>query len=68
MGIKTDVRVSLKAQQDGKLLIDPIQEGRAIKTKRIDLKGCGVKSPERDSLCISLWIRQDRVFIKKNAC
>jgi antitoxin component of MazEF toxin-antitoxin module len=68
MGIKTGVRVSLQAQPDGKLLIDPMLEGRTIKTKRIDITGCGVKSLERYSLSISLWIRQDRVFIKKNAC
>jgi phosphate uptake regulator len=35
MGSKTGVRVSLQAQPDGKLLIEPILEGRAIKTKRI---------------------------------
>ena len=68
MGIKTGVRVSLQAQPDGKLLIDLMLEGRTIKTKRIDITGCGVKSLERYSLSISLWIRQDRVFIKKNTC
>ena len=55
MGIKTGVRVSLQAQPDGKLLIDPILEGRAIKTKRIDVSGCGVKSLERDIISAYLY-------------
>jgi hypothetical protein len=40
------MRVSLKAQPDGKLLINPILEGRAVKTKKIDVTGCGVKALE----------------------
>jgi len=53
--IKTGVRVSLQAQPDGKLLIDPILEGRAIKTKRIDVTGCGVKTLERDIIAAYLY-------------
>ena len=55
MGIKTGVRVSLQAQPDGKLLIDPMLEGRTIKTKRIDITGCGVKSLERDIVSAYLY-------------
>ncbi len=55
MGIKTGVRVSLQAQPDGKLLIDPILEGREIKTKRIDVTGCEVNALERDIIAAYLY-------------
>lgn len=42
------MRVSIKAQPDGKLLINPILEGRIIKTKKIDVTGCKVRELERD--------------------
>lgn len=55
VGIKTGVRVSLQAQLDEKLLIDPILEGRAIKTKRIDVTGCEIKALERDIIAAYLY-------------
>lgn len=55
MGIKTGVRVSLQAQPDGKLLIDPILEGRTIKTKRINVTGCEVEALERDIISAYLY-------------
>ena len=55
VGIKTGVRVSLQAQPDGKLLIDHILEGRAIKTKRIDVTGCEIKALERDIIAAYLY-------------
>ncbi|MGB9939487.1 PhoU domain-containing protein [Methanosarcina sp.] len=54
VGIKTGMRVSLQAQPDGKLLINPILEGRAVKTKKIDVTGCGVKALERDIIAAYL--------------
>jgi phosphate uptake regulator len=55
VGINTGVKVSLQAQPDGKLLIDPILEGRAIKTKRIGVTGCGVKALERNIISAYLY-------------
>lgn len=55
MGIKTGVRVSLQTQPDGKLLIDPILEGREIKTKRIDVTGCEVNALERNIIAAYLY-------------
>jgi len=54
VGIETGMRVSLQAQPDGKLLIDPILEKREIKTKRIDVTGCEVKALERDIIAAYL--------------
>ncbi|HET8685830.1 MAG TPA: phosphate uptake regulator PhoU, partial [Methanosarcina sp.] len=54
MGIETGMRVSIQAQPDGKLLIDPILEERVIKTKRIDVTGCEVKELERDIIAAYL--------------
>ncbi len=54
MGIETGMRVSIQAQPDGKLLINPIIEGRSIKTKRIDVGGCGAKALERDIIAAYL--------------
>ncbi|AKB54110.1 toxin-antitoxin system, toxin component [Methanosarcina sp. A14] len=54
MGIKTGTRVSIQAQPDGKLLINPVIEGRSIKTKRIDVTGCGAKALERDIIAAYL--------------
>jgi phosphate uptake regulator len=54
VGIETGMRVSLQAQPDGKLLIDPILEEREIKTKRIDVTGCEVKALERDIIAAYL--------------
>lgn len=49
------MRVSLEAQPDGKLLINPILEGRTIKTKKIDVTGCEVKALERDIIAAYLY-------------
>ncbi len=49
------MRVSLQPQPDGKLLIDPILEGRVIKTKKIDVTGCEVKALERDIIAAYLY-------------
>lgn len=54
VGIKTGMRVYIQAQPDGKLLINPILEGRSIKTKRIDVIGCGSKALERDIIAAYL--------------
>lgn len=54
VGIKTGTRVSIQAQPDGKLLINPVIEGRSIKTKRIDVTGCGAKALERDIIAAYL--------------
>jgi phosphate uptake regulator len=54
VGIETGMRVSIQAQPDGKLLIDPILEKRVIKTKRIDVTGCEVKALERDIIAAYL--------------
>jgi phosphate uptake regulator len=54
VGIETGMRVSIQAQPDGKLLINPILEGRAIKTKRIDVTGCEVNALERDIIAAYL--------------
>ena len=55
MGIETGTRVSMQAQPDGKLLIDPILEGRTIKTKRIDVTGYEAKALERDIIAAYLY-------------
>lgn len=55
VGIETGMRVSLQAQPDGKLLIDPILEERAIKTKRIDVTDREVKALERDIVAAYLY-------------
>ena len=55
MGIETGTRVSIQAQPDGKLLIDPILEERTIKTKRIDVTGCEVNALERDIIAAYLY-------------
>ncbi|MCC4770032.1 AbrB/MazE/SpoVT family DNA-binding domain-containing protein [Methanosarcina sp. DH2] len=55
VGIKTGTRVSIQAQPDGKLLIDPILEGRTIKTKRIDVAGYEAKALERDIIAAYLY-------------
>lgn len=49
------MRVSLEAQPDGKLLINPILEGRAVKTKKINVTGCEVKALERDIIAAYLY-------------
>jgi phosphate uptake regulator len=54
VGIETGMRVSIQAQPDGKLLIDPILEERVIKTKRIGVTGCEVKALERDIIAAYL--------------
>lgn len=54
MGIETGMRVSLETQPDGKLLIDPILEGRTVKTKKIDVTGYEVKALERDIIAAYL--------------
>ena len=65
VGIKTGARVSLQTQPDGKLLIDPVLEGREIKTKRIDVTGCEVNALERDIIAAYLY-GYDRIeFISK---
>ena len=46
--------VSIQAQPDGKLLIDPILEERVIKTKRIDVTGCEVKALRADIIAAYL--------------
>ncbi len=48
------MRVSLQAQPGGKLLIDPLLEGRAVKIKKIDVTGCEVKALERDIIAAYL--------------
>ncbi|MDD3247385.1 MAG: phosphate uptake regulator PhoU [Methanosarcina sp.] len=55
VGIKTGMRVSIQAQPDGKLLIDPILEGRTIKTKKIDVTGYEAKALERDIIAAYLY-------------
>lgn len=55
MGIETGTRVSIQTQPDGKLLIDPILEGRIIKTKRIDVTGYEAKALERDIIAAYLY-------------
>jgi hypothetical protein len=55
VGITTGGRVSLQAQPDGKLLIVPILEERAIKTKKIDVMGCDVKTLERNVIAAYLY-------------
>jgi phosphate uptake regulator len=55
VGITTGARVSLQAQPDGKLLIDPILEGRAVKTKKVDVTGCDVKTLERNVIAAYLY-------------
>lgn len=55
MGIETGTRVSIQAQPDGKLLIDPVLEGRAIKAKRIDVTGYEAKALERDIIAAYLY-------------
>lgn len=54
VGIKTGTRVSIQPQPDGKLLINPILEERSIKTKKIDVTGCGAKALERDIIAAYL--------------
>ena len=49
------MRVSIQAQPDGKLLIDPILEGRTIKTKKIDVTGYEAKALERDIIAAYLY-------------
>ena len=49
------MRVSIQAQPDGKLLIDPILEGRASKTKRIDVTECEINALERDIIAAYLY-------------
>jgi phosphate uptake regulator len=55
VGIETGTRVSIQTQPDGKLLIDPILEGRIIKTKRIDVTGYEAKALERDIIAAYLY-------------
>lgn len=55
MGIETGTRVSIQAQPDGKLLIDPILEGHTIKTKRINVTGYKAKALERDIIAAYLY-------------
>lgn len=49
------MRVSIQAQPDGKLLIDPILEGHTIKTKKIDVTGYEAKALERDIIAAYLY-------------
>lgn len=48
------MRVSLQAQPDGKLLVNPFLEGRAIKIKKIDVTGCEINTLERDIIAAYL--------------
>ncbi|AKB74224.1 hypothetical protein MSLAZ_0963 [Methanosarcina lacustris Z-7289] len=49
------MRVSIQAQPDGKLLIDPILEGHTIKTKKIDVTGYEAKALERNIIAAYLY-------------
>lgn len=49
------MRVSIQTQPDGKLLIDPILEGKISKTKKIDVTGCEVNALERDIIAAYLY-------------
>ncbi|WP_440957044.1 PhoU domain-containing protein [Methanosarcina sp. Mfa9] len=65
VGIKTGVRVSIQAQPDGKLVIDPILEGRTIKTKRIDVTGCEGQALERDIIAAYIYGYDRMEFVSK---
>ncbi len=59
------MRVSIQTQPDGKLVIDPILEGRTIKSKRIDVTGCEGQALERDIIAAYIY-GYDRIeFVSK---
>lgn len=59
------MRVSIQTQPDGKLVIDPILEGRTIKTKKIDVTGCEGQALERDIIAAYIY-GYDRIeFVSK---
>lgn len=49
------MRVSLLTQPDGKLVIDPILEGQALKTKKIDITDCEGNALERDIIAAYIY-------------
>lgn len=55
VGIQTGMRVSIQTQPDGKLLIDPILEGKISKTKKIDVTGCQINALEREIIAAYLY-------------